>query len=137
MHSVGAGEHRDIDPVVDDQDSTALAAHRGDGASRRQEIASVCILQPQLHDSYAGLEQSLGEQDRLMSAGGIDHRVKVRGKPRHPAGNLVSTILWSVIFLRSVLRLSPSIRAARTWLPPARLSASSTSGRSISATSRW
>jgi len=137
MHSVRAGENRDIDPIVDDENRAALAAHLGDRARGGEKIASGRVLQPQLHDSGAGLEQNFRQRNGLVSARGIDHRVEVRGEARHPAGNLVNTILWSVIFLRSVLRLSPSIRAARTWLPPARLSASSTSGRSISATSRW
>src|SRR5271156_1865802 len=137
MDPVRLGEHRDIDPVVYDENRAALAAHIGHGACDCEKIAPARVLEPQLHDSRAGVEQGFCEHNRLVSAGRVDHRVKVRGQPRHADGNLVSTILWSVIFLRSVLRLSPSIRAARTWLPPARLSASSTSGRSISATSRW
>src|SRR5947207_1147015 len=42
----------------------------------------------------------------------------------------------SVIFLRSVLRLMPSISAAFTWLPPARSSTTSMSGRSTALISR-
>src|SRR5580704_13105098 len=137
MDSMRVGENRDIYSVIDDENCVALAAHLGNRARGREKIAAGCVFEAQLHDSHAGVEHGFCQRDRIVSAGRIDHRVEVRGEPRHPPGNLVSTILWSVIFLRSVLRLSPSIRAARTWLPPARFSASSTRGRSISATSRW
>src|ERR1700731_921762 len=137
MHSVCIGENRDIDTIVHDENGAALAAHRGNRARGGEEIAAGRVLETQLHDSCARVEKGFCQGDRIVCTGRIDHRVEVRGEPGHPPGNLVSTILWSVIFLRSLLRLSPSIRAARTWLPPARFSASSTRGRSISATSRW
>ena len=40
MHSVGVGENRDIDSVVDDESCAALAAHLGDCARCGQEIAA-------------------------------------------------------------------------------------------------
>ena len=46
------------------------------------------------------------------------------------------SILWTRIFFRSVLRLSPSSSAARIWLPPHALSAIAISGASTRSSTR-
>ena len=105
---------------------------RTDALRRGEEVAAAGRLQAELEQAGAARQQQGRERGGCtLAVERIDDRVEGR-EPVHDqrASGRRMAMPSSVIFLRSVFRLMPSMSAAFTWLPPTRSSTISMSGRS-------
>ncbi len=134
VNTVSLRRQGQVESVVHDEEHVVSARDLPDLATPREHFTVQSLLGAKLHHRGApctgvfGLLRGIVLPARCRIGQYVQATQPVQGVGRQ--SRLGSSMPSSVIFLRRVFRLIPSMAAARIWLPSVRLSTVSSRGRS-------